>query len=499
METLEKVVGFINGLVWNNWLIGMCLLSGLFFTIVTRFLQVRHIKEMVRLLFKGESSESGVSSFQAFAISISGRVGTGNIAGVATAIALGGPGALFWMWVIAFVGAGSAYVESALAQIYKEKQNGEYRGGPAYYIEKGLGQKWYAVLFAVITMLAMGLFMPGVQSNSIALGLEEAFSVSPLVSGIGIVGFLALIIFGGVKRIGKVAEIVVPFMAIAYILVSMVIISMNITELPSVLKLIVTSAIGVQPVFGGLLGYAVLWGVKRGIYSNEAGQGTGPHAAAAAEVTHPVKQGLVQAFSVYIDTLFVCSATGFMIIITGMYNVIGPGGEFLVNKIGDVSIGPVYTQMAVESVFPGFGSIFVAVSLLFFAFTTIMAYYYIAECNVAYLTKDNDNKWLINVLRIALLGAVLFGAVQKAEVIWGIGDIGVALMAYLNIVAIVLLRKPALVALKDYEEQKKAGLDPIFDPIKLGIKNADFWVERIDEMDEIDEIDEIDDYIEKVV
>ncbi|MBI9015078.1 MAG: alanine:cation symporter family protein [Clostridiales bacterium] len=489
METLEKVVSFINGLVWNNWLIGMCLLSGLFFTIVTKFVQVRHIKEMVRLLFKGESSESGVSSFQAFAISISGRVGTGNIAGVATAIALGGPGALFWMWVIAFVGAGSAYVESALAQIYKVKQNGEYRGGPAYYIEKGLGQKWYAVLFAVITMLAMGLFMPGVQSNSIALGMEEAFSISPLISGIGIVGFLALIIFGGVKRIGKVAEIVVPFMAIAYILVSLVIIVMNITELPSVFKLIVSSAIGVQPVFGGLLGYAVLWGVKRGIYSNEAGQGTGPHAAAAAEVTHPVKQGLVQAFSVYIDTLFVCSATGFMIIITGMYNVIGPGGEFLVNQIGDVSIGPVYTQMAVESVFPGFGSIFVAISLLFFAFTTIMAYYYIAECNVAYLTKDNGNKWLINVLRIALLGAVLFGAVQKAEVIWGIGDIGVALMAYLNIVAIVLLRKPALVALKDYEEQKKAGLDPIFDPIKLGIKNADFWVECADE---------IDDYVENI-
>lgn len=484
MQSLEQVVGFINGLVWNNWLVGMCLLSGLFFTLATRFVQVRHLKEMVRLLFKGQSSDSGVSSFQAFAISISGRVGTGNIAGVATAIALGGPGALFWMWVIAFVGAGSAYVESALAQIYKEKQDGEYRGGPAYYIEKGLGKKWYAVLFAVITMLSMGAFMPGVQSNSIALGMEEAFNVSPFVTGLVIVGFLGLIIFGGVKRIGKVAEVVVPFMAIAYILVSLIIIAMNVSELPNVFKLIVSSAVGVQPVFGGLLGSAIMWGVKRGIYSNEAGQGTGPHAAAAAEVTHPVKQGLVQAFSVYIDTLFVCSATGFMIIITGMYNVLGSGGEFIVNNIGDISIGPVYTQMAVESVFPGFGSIFVAISLLFFAFTTIMAYYYIAECNVAYLTKNNRNKWLINVLRFVLLGAVMFGAVQEAQVIWGIGDIGVALMAYLNIVAILLLRKPALAALKDYEQQKRLGHDPIFNPLKLGIKNADFWVECADEVDD---------------
>lgn len=484
MEAFESAVSFINGLVWNNGLIAMCLLSGLFFSLATRFLQVRHIKEMVRLLFKGESSESGVSSFQAFAISISGRVGTGNIAGVATAIALGGPGALFWMWVIAFVGAGSAYVESALAQIYKEKQNGEYRGGPAYYIEKGLGMKWYAVLFAVITMLAMGLFLPGVQSNSIALGMQEAFSIPPLFTGLGIVVILGLIIFGGVKRIGKVAEVVVPFMAIAYILVSLVIIAMNITSLPAVLKLIITSAMGTQQVFGALIGSAIMWGVKRGIYSNEAGQGTGPHAAAAAEVTHPVKQGLVQAFSVYIDTLFVCSATGFMIIITGMYNVLGAGGDFIVNNIGDVSIGPVYTQMAVESVFPGFGSIFVAISLLFFAFTTIMAYYYIAECNVAYLIKGKDNKWLINVLRFFLLSAVLFGSVQEAAVIWGLGDIGVALMAYLNIVAIVLLRKPALVALKDYEQQKKLGHDPIFNPLKLGIKNADFWVECADEVDD---------------
>ncbi len=477
MESFEQVVSFIGGLVWSNWLIGLCLVSGLYFSVVTRFLQVRHLKEMVRLLFKGEASESGVSSFQAFAISISGRVGTGNIAGVATAIALGGPGALFWMWVIAFLGAGSAFVESALAQIYKEKVDGQYRGGPAYYIEKGLGMKWYGMLFAVITMLAMGILMPGIQSNSIAAGVQNAFGITPIVTGLVIISFLGLIIFGGVKRIGKAAEIIVPFMAIAYILVAVAVIALNISELPRVFSLIISSAWGLNSAFGGIIGMAISWGVKRGIYSNEAGQGTGPHAAAAAEVSHPTKQGLVQSFSVYIDTLFVCSATGFMILITGMYNVKDAAGNFIAENMPGVAIGPIYTQNAVESVFPGFGAPFVAISLFFFAFTTIMAYYYISECNVAYLTRGTDSKLLLNVFRILFMAAVLWGTLQEAALIWNIGDIGVGLMAWLNIVAIFLLRKPALLALKDYEQQKKLGLDPVFNPLKLGIQNADFWVE----------------------
>jgi len=489
MQSLEQIVSFIGGIVWSQPVIWLCLLSGLFFTIKTRFLQVRHLKEMVRLLFKGESSESGVSSFQAFAISISGRVGTGNIAGVATAIALGGPGALFWMWVIAFLGAGSAYVESALAQIYKEKVDGQYRGGPAYYIEKGLGTKWYAVLFAVITMLAMGILMPGIQSNSIAAGVNNAFGITPMVTGLIIVAALGLIIFGGVKRIGKAAEIIVPFMAIAYILVAVVIIALNISALPGVFKLIVSSAFSLNSAFGGIVGMAISWGVKRGIYSNEAGQGTSPHAAAAAEVTHPTKQGLVQAFSVYIDTLFVCSATGFMILITGMYNVKDAAGNFIVENMPGVAIGPIYTQNAVESVFPGFGAPFVAISLFFFAFTTIMAYYYISECNVAYLTRGKDSRLFLNFFRIVFMAAVLWGTLQEAELIWNIGDIGVGLMAWLNIDAIFLLRKPALVALRDYETQRKLGHDPVFNPLKLGIMNADFWVECADE---------VDDYVEEI-
>ncbi|SHH00898.1 alanine/glycine:cation symporter family protein [Tepidibacter thalassicus] len=475
---MGHLVETLNGLIWSKELVYLCLGAGIYFSLSTRFLQVRHIKDMVKLLFGGSSSEQGVSSFQAFALSVSGRVGTGNIAGVATAIAMGGPGALFWMWAIAFLGAGSAYVESVLAQIYKVEKDGEYRGGPAYYIEKGLGIKWYAYTFAIATIIAMGFLLPGIQSNSIALSLDNAFGIRPYISGGIIVVLLGLIIFGGVKRISRAAEIIVPFMATGYIFVALIIIALNITKLPAVIALVFKSAFAVEPAFAGIIGMAISWGVKRGIYSNEAGQGTGPQAAAAAEVSHPVKQGLVQAFSVYIDTLFVCSATGFMILITGMYNVYGKDGGFIVNNLGNVEIGPAYTQKAVETVFPAFGSGFVAIALLFFAFSTLMAYYYIAETNVTYLIRKGKSKILINLLRIVLLGSTFYGSIKTAKLAWGLGDIGVGLMAWLNVIAILLLRKPAFKALKDYEEQKAAGKDPKFDPVKLGIKNADFWIEK---------------------
>jgi AGCS family alanine or glycine:cation symporter len=476
---MAQFVDAVNGILWSKALIYLCLAVGLYFSVVTRFLQVRHLKEMWKLLFGSQASDTGVSSFQAFAMAVSGRVGTGNIAGVATAIAMGGPGAVFWMWTIAFLGAGSAFVESVLAQIYKEEQDGEYRGGPAFYIEKGLGIKWYGVLFAISTVLGTGLFLPGVQSNSIAAGVQNAFGVSPTVTGFVIIALLGLIIFGGVKRIGKVAELVVPFMAIAYILVALTIIILNIGQLPGVIALIFKSAFAVEPAFAGILGMAISWGVKRGIYSNEAGQGTGPIAAAAAEVSHPTKQGLVQAFSVYVDTLFVCSATAFMILITGMYNVQDPNvaGGFLVEKIPGVDIGPAYTQMAVDTLVPGLGSKFVSIALFFFAFTTLMAYYYYAEANIAYLFKNNASlrKTAIMGARILLLGSTFYGAVKTASLAWGLGDIGVGLMAWLNVIAIILLQKPALQALKDYEEQKSQGLDPIYDPKKYGIKGAEVW------------------------
>ncbi|MEE3954796.1 alanine/glycine:cation symporter family protein [Peribacillus frigoritolerans] len=472
---MSEFITALNGVLWSSPVIYILLGVGLLFSILTRFLQVRHIKEMVLLMFQGKSSEAGVSSFQALSIALSGRVGTGNIAGVATAIAFGGPGAVFWMWAIAFIGAASAFVESTLAQIYKVKQDGQYRGGPAYYIEKGMGVKWFAVLFAFAALIAMAILMPGVQSNSIAAGVENAFGIEPVFTGLAIVLLLGFIIFGGVKRIANAATLIVPFMALGYILLSVVIVLMNITELPGVISLIFRSAFGMDSAFGGLIGMAIAWGVKRGVYSNEAGQGTGAHPAAAAEVSHPAKQGLVQAFSVYIDTLFVCSATAFMILFTGMYNTQAENGSYIVNNLGDVTPGPGYTQAAIDSVIPGFGAGFVAIALFFFAFTTIMAYYYIAETNIAYLMRNRNGKAAMFALKLIILAASFYGSVRTAELAWALGDAGLGIMVWLNVIAILILAKPALITLKDYEKQKKAGIDPVFNPKALGIKNADFW------------------------
>lgn len=492
---MQAFVDFMNGIIWSPALIYLCLGAGLFYSILTRFVQVRLIKEMWRLLFSGKSSDKGISSFQALAVSLSGRVGTGNIAGVAAAIGFGGPGAIFWMWVVAFLGAATAYAESTLAQIYKEEQEGQYRGGPAYYFEKAMGQKWFAWIFAIATILACGVFLPGVQSNSIGNAIETAFgsgqmidtamgqlSVAKIMTGTVVVLVLGFIIFGGVKRIANFTQVVVPFMALAYIIIACVIIALNIDMLPSIFSMILTDAF--TPMAG--MGAAIGWGVKRGVYSNEAGQGTGPHAAAAAEVDHPAQQGLVQAFSVYIDTLFVCSATAFMILITGAYNVHGAGDAFLVqNLAADVSANsPAFTQAAIESVLPSVGNPFVAFALFFFSFTTILAYYYIAETNIAYIKRTINIPGMTVALKIVLMSATFYGAVKTANLAWGMGDVGVGMMAWLNIVGIIIIffmSRPAIKALKDYEAQRKAGVTKYtFDPKKLDIKNADFWEKRIE-------------------
>ncbi|HDC4307770.1 TPA: alanine:cation symporter family protein, partial [Enterobacter kobei] len=412
---MNELVGAINGVIWSPALIFLCLGVGLYFSLRSRFLQLRHIKHMITLMFQGRPTDAGVSSFQALTMTLAGRVGTGNIAGVATAITFGGPGALFWMWMVAFLGASSAFVESTLGQVYKEKINGEYRGGPAFYIEKGLGVKWYAWLFAVVTIFSCGLLMPGVQANSIGASLEIAFGLDPNVTAALLAVLLSFIIFGGVKRIASFSSMVVPFMALGYIIVACVIIAINITELPGVILLIWKSAFGFEAGFGAILGQAIMWGVKRGVYSNEAAQGTGPHASSAAAVSHPVKQGLVQAFSVYIDTLFVCSATGFMLLITGLYNVQGVDGAALYTGIAGVAAGPGYVQTAMESMMPGFGNYFVAIALFFFAFTTIIAYYYIAETNIAYINRKIHRPWLTFLLKLCLMASTVYGTVRTAD------------------------------------------------------------------------------------
>ncbi|WP_305823761.1 alanine/glycine:cation symporter family protein [Massilia brevitalea] len=478
---MNELVSTINGMIWSPALIVLCLGVGLYFSLRSRFLQVRHVREMTRLMFEGKSSDQGVSSFQALTMTLAGRVGTGNIAGVATAITFGGPGAVFWMWAVAFLGASSAFVESTLGQVYKEQIAKEYRGGPAFYIEKGLGMKWYALTFAFATIFATGLLLPGVQANSIAEGLQTAMGIDRNVTAALLAIALGFIIFGGVKRIATFAEIIVPFMALGYIIVACVIIFLNIEQLPGVLKLIFSSAFGLDAGFGAIIGMAIQWGVKRGVYSNEAGQGTGPHASSAAEVSHPAKQGLVQGFSVYVDTLFVCSATAFMLLITGQYNVEGPNGVAMYTGVHGVASGPGYVQVALENVMPGFGAIFVAVALLFFAFTTIVAYYYIAETNIAYIDRHARHPWMKFVLKVAIISATVYGTVKTADLAWALGDIGVGLMAWLNLVAIVLLRNVAFKCLHDYEAQKKLGKDPQFDPLALGIANAHYWEQRVAE------------------
>jgi AGCS family alanine or glycine:cation symporter len=467
----------------------------LFFSIATRFAQIRHVKEMVRLLLSGKSSQKGISSFQALAVSLSGRVGTGNIAGVAAAIGFGGPGAVFWMWVVAFFGAATAYIESTNAQIYKEEEEGVYRGGPAYYIEKALGQKWYAWLFAIATILACGVLLPVVQSNGIGDALVNVFghggsipsflgdiALTKVYAATFIVLILGFIIFGGVKRIANFTQIVVPFMALAYVIIACVIIALHINMLPTIFMSIISDAFTPMAGFGAAIG----WGVKRGVYSNEAGQGTGPHAAAAAEVEHPAQQGLVQAFSVYIDTLFVCSATAFMILITQSYNVMPNGSSsFVVQHLAaDVVInGPAFTQIAVDSVLTGVGKPFIALALFFFAFTTVLAYYFIAENNVSYINRTIKIPALRFVLKVVIMSAVFYGTVAQPSAAWGLGDIGVGLMAWLNIVGIIIIffmSKPAIKALRDYEAQQKAGVKHYtFDPKSLDIKNADFWEKRL--------------------
>jgi alanine or glycine:cation symporter, AGCS family len=498
---LTDFLDTVNSYVWSNALIYLCLAAGLYFSVRSKFVQVRQFREMIRLMLKGEKSPAGVSSFQALTMSLAGRVGTGNIAGVATAIAFGGPGALFWMWAVAFLGASTSFVECTLGQIYKtrDRLTGEYRGGPAYYFSRAFAHtraagffKVYGFVFAAVTVLACGLLMPSVQSNSMASAMNSAWGFSKWWVAVGTVIVLAFVIIGGVKRIAAFASIVVPFMAVVYIALAMVVVVMNAGEVPEILRMIFASAFGLDSAFGAIIGSAVMWGVKRGIYSNEAGQGTGPHAAAAAEVSHPAKQGLVQAFAVYVDTLFICSATGFLILSTGAYRVFE--GESATGAViaeggilpADAEVGPAFAQTGFDTLWSGAGSSFIAVSLAFFCFTTLVAYYYMAETNLRFMLgksapvpvpflRGSVGSNATMLLQALILVSVVMGAVSTATDAWTLGDIGVGLMAWLNIVGIIVLQQPAYKALWDYERQKKAGLDPVFDPIALDIVGARFW------------------------
>ncbi|MBO7070944.1 MAG: alanine:cation symporter family protein, partial [Bacteroidales bacterium] len=464
----EKIVSVVNDIIWSPALVVLLVGAGIYFSIRTSFVQVRRIGLMVRSLFApaetGEDGKKkGISSFEAFCVALSGRVGTGNIVGVATAIAMGGPGAVFWMWLIAFFGASTAFVESTLAQKYNFNHGGVFRGGPSSYIEKGLKMKWLAVLFSILAIVGYGLFLPTVQSNGMSSALMNSLSLDPLWSGLALAFVLGLVIIGGIKSISRVASIVTPFMALGYIIISLIVIACHLDAVPGVLKAIVTGAFGIRPVAGGILGSTIMMGVKRGIFSNEAGQGSGAIVSASAAVSHPAKQGLAQSFSVYVDTLFVCTATALMILCSGTYNILdAKTGEVLVAGAPELGGNYVaFTQTAVDSVLSGFGSAFVGIALVFFVFTTVMAYYFYVESSIIYLfsssAKPNKKaeKICIWVYRIVLLGIVVFGAIKEANVVWMLGDIGVGLTAWVNVLALLVLCPQAVALLKEYEKSEK--------------------------------------------
>lgn len=453
---IEKIITDISGVLTDYVMVATLLIAALIFTVATRGVQFRMIGEMCRLLVKsGKKSEpkadrshSSVTSFQAFALSIASRVGTGNLAGVATAIAIGGPGAIFWMWVIALLGAASAFVESTLAQLFKVKGKNSFMGGPAYYIMKGTGKRWWAVLFAVLITLTFGFAFNTVQSNTIASAYESVFSFPREWMAVILTCLTLVIIFGGIRSISRFSEIVVPVMAIAYIILAIVIVGMNVDRIPDVFKMIIDNAFGIGQAAGGAIGAAMTMGIKRGLFSNEAGEGSTPNAAATAAVTHPVKQGLIQTLGVYTDTLLICSATAFIILCSGMH-IEGHDGIVLTQKAIDVSLGGGHN----------YGSIFVSIAIFFFAFTSIVANYYYGETNLRFI---RNNEMMIRVYRLAVGGMVYLGAVCSLDLVWGFADITMALMTLCNLAAILYLGKYAVILLKDYRRQLRDGRDPVY-------------------------------------
>ncbi|WNS78948.1 alanine/glycine:cation symporter family protein [Domibacillus sp. DTU_2020_1001157_1_SI_ALB_TIR_016] len=455
-QFVSTLVGEINELLWSYVLIILLVGTGLYFTVRSRFLQFRMLKEMFSVLKEGKTKKSsGLSPFQAFCISMAARVGTGNITGIAIAIALGGPGAIFWMWIIALIGATSAFVESTLAQIYKVRDKEGFRGGPAYYMERGLKKRWMGALFAILITLSFGLVFNAVQSNTITVAFQSSFGIDRLTLGIIMTVIFAAIIFGGIKRIAKASEYIVVVLAVFYIGMALFITIANIDQVPGVLALIVKSALGLEQAAGGAFGAMIMNGIKRGLFSNEAGMGSAPNAAAAAVTSHPVKQGLVQALGVLLDTGIICTSSAFIVLLSPVYKQTDLSGIELTQASLATHIGPWA---------PGF----LAFMIFLFAFSTLIGNYYYGETNIEFL---NTNKMWLMIYRVGVLAMILFGAVAKVQLVWDLADLFMGFMVIVNLIAILLLSKIAFAALSDYMAQKRVGKNPQF--YKESIQNLD--------------------------
>ncbi|ARU90481.1 sodium:alanine symporter family protein [Pseudomonas sp. M30-35] len=446
------MLDLLNDLIWSKLLIVMLIGLGLFFTISSRFVQFRYFGNMFSIFAEAFKRQPGqLSSFQALMLSVAGRVGAGNIAGVSVAIILGGPGAIFWMWIVALVGMATSYFECSLAQLFKRRDpDGSYRGGPAFYIQHGLGQRWLGIVVSILLLMTFGFGFNAVQSYTVASSMYDTFGVPTYVSGVVLMAVIGMIIFGGIKRIAKFADILVPVMAFSYIAMAVFVIGSNADRIPEVFSLIFRSAFGLEPAFAGGIGAAIIMGVKRGLFSNEAGLGSAPNVAAVAEVPHPVAQGIVQSLSVFIDTIILCSCTALIILLSGVYQ---PGSEMA---------GVLLTQTAVASVVGEWGRVFISVALLLFVFTTLIYNYYLGENALGFFTKKRTP---VVVYRVMVVVLVFWGSVQDLGTVFAFADVTMGLLAICNLVALALLFKIGLRLMRDYDKQMKAGVkSPVFDP-----------------------------------
>lgn len=472
MDALNEGIGVVNDAFWTYLVIPLLALVGVYFTVRSKAVQIRLLPDMLRDLRsapeRAPDGKKAISAFQAFSISAAARVGTGNIAGVAIAIAIGGPGAVFWMWLMGIIMGSAAFVESTLAQLFKVRHFAGYRGGPAYYMQYGLRARWMGVLFAVVIIFTFGFAFIMVQSNSIAAAISNSVStvtgqdpagwLAPLV-GCALVALVAIVIFGGVRRIAHVAQMTVPFMALVYLILGIIVVAMNIEQVPTVLGDIVGAAFGIREIGAAGVGTAIMMGVRRGLFSNEAGMGSAPNAGATAAVSHPVKQGLAQTFGIYFDTLFVCSITAFIILVS--------------NPTYGEEVGAQLTQNALEASLGSWALHLLTVIIFLLAFTSVLGNFYYSESNLAFLT---ESRTALTVLRLVIIGMLFLGAVASLDVVWSVADVTMGVMALINLIAIAPLGALALRLLKDYQEQRKQGLDPVFTRDRLpDISGVQCW------------------------
>lgn len=479
---MVDILNKINDIAWSMPLVVLVVGAGIYFSLRMKFPQFRYFKEMIRVMSSGNDSDEGLSPLKTFIFTAARSVGVGNIAGMATALYFGGPGAIFWLWVLALVGSSVALIEAILAQSYRVKVLGEYRGGPAYYMLKGMKNKTvgkvFGTLYAVITVIGVAFLMSCVQSYNIAHGFEDAIGVPYVAVGVALAALMGFVIFGGLKRIGDTAKRISPFMAILYIIMTLIVVAFNVTKLPGVIALIFKSAFGADQIFGAIFGSAVTMGIRRGVFANEVGIGTSAITGAVGEVANPVMQGLTNALSVFIGTFFVCTPSAIMMLMTGCYNVSDGNGGFLYEGLPGVDYGNGFVSAAINSVIPGVGEPFVALAIFCFAFVALLAYYLYSESNLLYLF--HDNKAAVMILRTLFVAAILIGSLLSADTIWTMGDIANAFMAWINVIALIILGNLGIRVFNDYDKQKKAGIkDPVFNPKKLGLGDeCETWINK---------------------